>query len=982
MRGTIDGHEIYLPEDELPAFTLSVNSLTDPSKVKGTSSSTVKVVATKEAHRAFGTEFMDTVERNTRPRLLIGDDSAGVFQADVIPVSHSRDVIECLCVGGNASWFDYARSTVLQDHNWQKNSYEKPWGALPGPLITASEIQANWGAQSPGSLVYWPLVDHGNYMGEDDTFDVEVDMVRPGVRIGSAIFWALRDGGWHLQVKGKRAVQEFYKYIEYGDTDKVTAVTTSLSGGGLALTMDSLSEQYEYKVVGTRPDPFPFPGTVATGWTGFPDFFFTTQENGAIHPSVKFLVPYTDDSSFQGRSFRIVLWDDTDGVEIAGAWTGTVDPGMTVAGELVFEGSLGSGYVPEGHDVFIGILVDEAVAETVDMPNSNTARLDFESNYQLNRYLVLGSLMPKGTLATLMTNIAKARGYVYNTTSDGVVEVWADEEYFRKPDPGTPIRDWTDRVDHNEAPVKNILGRPQSFEIKYSEDDDDQHLARINRITRGMFGKHFETIAMGTSQGISIELPWAPSFMGTRFGGCMIPVITKTDYDPAEDINYKIQPRLLVDDGTAPGTWTFNGSSKTAYPRSYFVLPAAEKQVPMAFGTPYLFGGGQDTVIAKQLQQRTQIQRSGQYLSTNLFIRDHELQDFDHGMPTLVDDGSGPSWFWVQEIKNHRFGKHQPTKCVLVAIPDKAYSSEVVNPPLSYPAQPFVCAGPGYLPFTVSGGDSGVYMETSSGYFSIRSESGAIDTFPSGTSVEGLLLGSYCLWTSDQNGELEGEFIYVAFYSTTIGSTASFSSIGLGGMAGMSVNQVAITETSVTSLNMPLTAGEPFLNFENNPITSVTFASGQKFGYIVITNAALNQASVDHVINRAYQAALAGSSIYDVNITGGTSASPGPASAAALAALTAPPNLTVSGTGNANVDGSYNPNGTINGRNAYIHAVNGITEVFWTGAQLRILAVDAIYDSYDDVAEPWLATTWILVSGTGGIPVVQRPGFGITVSTN
>jgi hypothetical protein len=976
MRGTIDGHEIYLPEDELPAFTLSVNSLTDPSKVQGTSSSTMKVVATKEARQKFGTEFMDTVMRGTRPRLLIGDDSAGLFQADVVPVTQSRDVIECLCVGGNASWFDYARAEVLQEHNWQKVDPEKPWGRLPGPLITATEIIANWGAQSPGSLVYWPLVDHGNYMGEADTFDVEVDMIRPGVRIGSAIFWALRDGGWHLQVKGKRAVQEFYKYIEYGDTDKVTAVTTQLSGGGLALTMDALSEQYEYKVVGTRPDPFPFPGTVATGWTGFPDFFFTTQENGAIHPSVKFLVPYTDDPSFQGRSFRIVLWDDTDGVEIAGAWTGTVDPAMTVAGELVFEGSLGSGYVPEGHDVFIGILVDEAVAETVDMPNSNTARLDFESNYQLNRYLVLGSLMPKGTLATLMTNIAKARGYVYSTTSDGVVEVWADEEYFRKPDPGTPIRDWTDRVDHNEAPVKNILGRPQSFEIKYSEDDEDQHLSRINRITRGMFGKHFETIANGTSAAISIELPWAPSFMGTRFGGCMIPVITKTDYDPAEDINYKIQPRLLVDDGTAPGTWTFNGSSKTAYPRCYFVLPAAEKQVPMAFGTPYLFGGGQDTVIAKQLQQRTQIQRSGQYLRTNLFIRDHELQDFDHGLPTLVDDGSGPAWYWVQEIQQHRFGVHQPTKCLLVQIPGKEVAIvQPEQPAITYPDQPFACSGPGYISFVIGPGTGLINMDTSSGYFSVRASNGTITTYPSLTDVE-LSAGTYCVWTSDELGALAGEF-------TNIQGIDDIAEVDLSGIEGMSgITQIFFDGTLLEEIIVPLIGGDVSINFDSSPITNVVFASGQGFGYISCTGDALTEAAVDHLITRAYQAAVAGSALTAVNLDGGTSAPPSGAVAAYITALTGGPNMSITGTGLASTDGDYDPQADINGRSAYIHAVNGITEVFWTGAQWRSLAVDGIYDSYDDVLEPWLVTTWILVSGSGSLPTVIAPGYGVTVTTN
>ena len=91
---------------------------------------------------------------------------------------------------------------------------------------------------------------------------------------------------------------------------------------------------------------------------------------------------------------------------------------------------------------------------------------------------------------------------------------------------------------------------------------------------------------------------------------------------------------------------------------------------------------------------------------------------------------------------------------------------------------------------------------------------------------------------------------------------------------------------------------------------------------------------------------------------------------------------TTSGTGNANVDGDYDDDGTQNGKSRYLHASNGITEVYWTGAQWRSMAVDAIFDSYDAVAQPWLATTWILVSGTGSLPTVNPPGRGWSVTTN
>lgn len=100
MRGTIDGAGIYLDDNQTPAFTSSVNSVVDPSKVKGVSSTTIKVVNTKEASIALGSEFMRQVVPTDRPTLRIGEDSVDLFRASAIPVRKDRNTIELLCVGG------------------------------------------------------------------------------------------------------------------------------------------------------------------------------------------------------------------------------------------------------------------------------------------------------------------------------------------------------------------------------------------------------------------------------------------------------------------------------------------------------------------------------------------------------------------------------------------------------------------------------------------------------------------------------------------------------------------------------------------------------------------------------------------------------------------------------------------------------------------------------------------------------------------
>jgi len=867
MRYRVDDFQVFTDDQQPPAFTLSVNSIYDPGKVNGGTSTTIKVISTKEAKRILGSEYVAMVPRSDRPRLRIGDDDVDVYSTEVIPVEFSRDVIELFGVAGNATWFEYAKAKVLKDHDWGQDP-EMGLGGFPGPLISYSNMGTSWGADSPGNMAYYPLVDHGNYEGEDDTFNVSLNMMRPGIRIGSAIFWALRDGGWNLVTRGKRAKREFYKYIEYGDTEKATAVSTPLGGGGLALTTSG-TEQYEYFVHGNAPMPFPFSGTASgDGWVGYPDYKYTTQDNGAVYGSMNLDIPYTDDPSYQGRRFRVVLWDETDGVEIAGKWSDTISLTMTVAGTISFNFTIGSGYVPEGHVIYLGIVVDEEVDETVDVSSAD-GRLDFEGDYALGKYLVLASIMPEGTLATLMANIGAARGFVYNTLSDGTIEVWADEDYFRKPIPGDDYRDWSTRMDHSIAPIRSIRSRPAGYSIKYADDKDDRNLSRINRITRNAFGNHTESILLGTSAAVAKVLPWAASYMGSRFGGCIIPILTRENYDT--DVDYKASPRLLIEDGTTPGTWKFYGSDRTNYPKCYFVLPPGTSQYPMAFGNPYLFGGGQETVLDNQLSHRARMMREGNVIEAYLFIKDHEIEDFDHGMPTLVDDGSGPAWFHVQEIQRHQFGVHTPTKCLLVEIPGAQVDIEdpVVTVP-SYPDPPvFVCEGAGHYPVEILGSGS-VRAHSTTGWFTLRSSSGSQSLHASLSTVE-LSAGSYCLWSSDVNMDPSGD-IDIHVVNNGAGTLIGIGDVSAYNMFnGISFDGTTLDLTELTRTNVYDGAYLAFISAPN--IVDVTVGPSTSFDWIEIPNSSLSVASVDILCN-----ILAIVSGVVTNLSGGTSGAPTAAS--------------------------------------------------------------------------------------------------------
>lgn len=90
-------------------------------------------------------------------------------------------------------------------------------------------------------------------------------------------------------------------------------------------------------------------------------------------------------------------------------------------------------------------------------------------------------------------------------------------------------------------------------------------------------------------------------------------------------------------------------------------------------------------------------------------------------------------------------------------------------------------------------------------------------------------------------------------------------------------------------------------------------------------------------------------------------------------------NVVVSGAGSSEVNGTYEPGGFINDRPIYGF---GVFTIWWEGGAWIIFEGEAgsfgltYYYSADDVAEPWLATTWGADSGFDPPPTVSQETSG------
>lgn len=93
-----------------------------------------------------------------------------------------------------------------------------------------------------------------------------------------------------------------------------------------------------------------------------------------------------------------------------------------------------------------------------------------------------------------------------------------------------------------------------------------------------------------------------------------------------------------------------------------------------------------------------------------------------------------------------------------------------------------------------------------------------------------------------------------------------------------------------------------------------------------------------------------------------------------LGEIQAPSSVLVSGAGTSAVNGTYLVDGTFNGKTRYtlVGGVTGTNSIAWYGTTWQIVSTAGQYTSFDDVAYPWLVTSWLTSGGSNPVPTVTE----------
>lgn len=744
MIGTIDGADVYLSEDQLPAFTLSAGTLANPVAVSSSSSTTIRVISTPESAIAIGNEYAATVAPNRRPELRVSEGSVDLFRSVVLPIRKNRNEIECVAVGGNAAWFEDAKSTKLHDMKM----------GITDPLDAAMQRDSWNDVTKP---VYFPLIDFGSFANRANTYDVPVTDIRPAIRTHSFIAKFFSNIGYTFIPRGSLA--DVWERIVLMDTEAEASVWIAQP---YAATIDVTTSN-------PAPDLHSFIPTV----------------NGTLDVTIVDMdIRYNaTDYQLDGLALRVAVYDNTARVVLDWLDLPITYIGETGHGSKVVNHSFIGIQVTSGHDIYVAVQAYNAPAVIVTTTvldngtiaydlNSGTQAITlrpsvsalyaiipigFTSDYIETYNIDIARVAPDWTVEKLIKTLATALAMEFTTNEvTKVVSGWIDTEYYKpvgSPDP----RDWVGRIDHSIAPnlVEPIM--PRRINIGYEYDENDFYLRRQKIRNAIEYGSIEQVNPYGTGSDLKITIPVIPSINGRVFDGVDIPVLR--DITAANQVNaYGRGIRLFITNGLATGDWTHDGVLVNDYPVSDFA--GGNKRIALPVGNASIDGVLNTASSELQWSRRLSSYSNPKHLEVYVRLRDHELRGFHHGVPTLVDDGSGPAWYYVQKIHDHQFGIGEATKCTLVKIGGAGELGQSVIPLTPPPA--FSCSGAGYGGITTLGALSDI-VTTSTGYVALRdAATGVVTVLGTGSGDITFTVpyaGTFCVYSCDAVGAASGDML-------------------------------------------------------------------------------------------------------------------------------------------------------------------------------------------------------------------------------
>lgn len=633
--------------DELPGFSYSIQDPFDPSRIKGTRSSSFVLPATRAARSIAGplamSEDVDPVRE-----IVIGESGVDYVRGKVVTMEASEEGYRLASISENASWLEAARDTNIQDLD------------LGESLTLRLAILASSWTASEDEALYFPLIDYGQVLDTDDaTTDTSLNHIRPAVRVNNILKRFFADQGYSLKIDGN--LTRYWKKLIVANThDDIEATHLDLFG---AQTSNPVPQIF------TPSDTLPFDEV--------PQLVVDSDPSGLIAafkytPTVDCEVKVTMEISFAVEyaaqvsgltAIPVIFWllDNFDNgtskrVVYVQNYYGLGPQTVKVTLEFpITELTAGSTYA-------IYVQRYGATVPTLFRVNSSTITWEvIHVPYQMGITIDVASVLPDMRAMDLIKSVLVATGSLPLTNDfEKTVTFIHMDDYYRPHDRFGV--DLTKRIDH---PVTIIFPeKPGRVLLQYAEDGKDLGLEDLDeRIGERRYGGFIQDVDGGRDDDREVRLSFAPTAMRFAYGGLFIPWLHREDQTPGEP-EYAWKARLLIADGVDIGDWTLDGTARTEYPNCYFIKPG--EPFTLSFGTEEVYGDVVPGVAGQRYFNYFRRLSNSKIMEASIRLFDDEMIDFDFGAPVLVHDGWETVWAYFTKISGKSFGVDEFTRCQLI----------------------------------------------------------------------------------------------------------------------------------------------------------------------------------------------------------------------------------------------------------------------------------------------------------------------------
>ena len=647
MRTVIGGTELYLAPDDLPEFSYSLTDLTDPSKVKGSTSTSFELPATNGTRIALGGPGLQEEATGDLP-IRIGAEGQVLFEGTCRPVEWTDEVVTIEAYGDNATWIAEAKNTKANEVNLGNSGQ-----------VNNQMQEASWTDENRADV--YPLIDYGRFYNFTASTNVVEDWLYPAVRVWKVLQAFFQPLGFTVKAEGsftklfKKLIVPYnggaitFRGDYYQPQSARLTTTTDQTGNVLLFNTELMDASGMVSVVSSATRFTP----VVTGTWDFRFNGAITVTRGADAPQasttlffrLQKLVGFSTWQDVQARTFPIP------------------SQGAGTSSTFTFDGTLFTFQMEQGQSyrIRVSTFADFGQDDTITLQAGSILEVLLTSwaGWQDQVDFDIAGSIDKGlTVADIISGITNIFRLVVRTDqATGEVVFQHLDDYLRGVEQGI---DWRQRLSHNEPPAKIKMELPSRYRFSYAEDTSDKRLRLWEEYYKAPLGEGvYEMGGNGDEKEVTVKFSATDEF--NRFDGLIIPVIAKDDEGALGVDHLKTKPRILIFDGLVPGAWTFDGQSITEFPRAYF-QGSGVPDTSMSFGGDWRKG----TLLN---YWRNSLERMKlPYLRGEFRVYDDEFNGFDFARPRLVNDGHGDVWMYVQSVKGKKFGDDDLVECELIPV--------------------------------------------------------------------------------------------------------------------------------------------------------------------------------------------------------------------------------------------------------------------------------------------------------------------------